>query len=175
MNETVIEDPVGQAMDIYGLIYIHMAKEVIETFGKEGEETVRRAIRKFGKDRGQRLRKKHEAKGLPINLKSLFTYYDLGGTTADPRFQRNLLELTETTRYSQTLQCPIQERWREVGPAEYGVIYCEEFHPAMWSAYLEGTVVELPRLLSRGDDHCMFEVYLPGHKKDSDALLKQQQ
>lgn len=175
MREEPKEDPVAQAMDIYGLLYIHMAKGMIETFGKEGEEVVRRAIRNFGIDRGKRLRANHETKELPINLKSLFTHYDLGGTTADPRFRRNLLELTETTRYSQTIRCPVQERWREVGPAEYGVIYCEEFHPAMWSAYLEGTVVELPKMLSRGDDHCMFEVYLPGHKKDSDELLKQQQ
>jgi hypothetical protein len=164
-------DTVDGLMDIFSLLYIHMAKEVIETFGKDGEEAVRRAIRNFGIDRGKRLRTKHESEGLPINLKTLFTHYDL---PKESSAKRKYLELTETTRYSQRFCCSIQERWREVGPAEYGVIYCDEFHQAMWGAYLEGTVVELPKLLSRGDDYCMFEVYLPGHKKDAEQLLKQQ-
>ena len=168
------DDPVSQGMDIYALIYAHMAKEGIETFGKEGEAMVRKAVRNFGIDRGKRLRAKHEAEGRPINLKTLFTHYDLGGTRADPRFSRNLLELTENTRYSLTLSCPVQERWREVGPAEYGVMYCEEFHPAMWDAYLEGTVTKLPKLLSRGDKYCQFEVYVPGHEQDTEELLKRQ-
>lgn len=175
MVEDTKDDPVAQGMDIYALLYIHMAKEVIETFGKDGEEAVRRAIRNFGIERGKRLRARHEAEGRPINLKSLFTHYDLGGTKVDPRFKRNLLELTENTRYSLTLRCPVQERWREVGPSDIGVIYCEEFHPAMWDAYLEGTVTLLPKLLSRGDEHCQFEVYRLGHKRDTEELLKKQQ
>ena len=174
MGEDPVTDPVAQGMDIYGLIYAHMAKEMIETFGKEGEEAVRRAIRNFGIDRGKRLRARHEKEGRPINLDTLFKHYDLGGTRADTRFSRTLLELTENTRYSLTLRCPVQERWREVGPSEYGVIYCEEFHPAMWNAYLEGTVTLLPKLLSRGDEHCQFEVFLPGHQRDTEELIKKQ-
>jgi len=157
--------------DIFGLLYIHMAKEIIETFGNEGEGAVRRAIRNFGIDRRKRLRAKHEAEGKPINIKTLFNHYDM---PSDSRYRSNRLELTESTFYSQTLRCSIQERWREVGPAEYGVIYCDEFHQAMWGAYLEGTKVDLPKLLSRGDDYCLFEVYLPGYKKDSKELIKQQ-
>ena len=63
--------------DIFGLLYMHMTKEVIETFGKDGEEVVRRAIRNFGIDRGKRLKAKHEAEGRPINIKTLFDHYDM--------------------------------------------------------------------------------------------------
>ena len=53
--------------------------------------------------RGRRLRERHEAEGLPITVKTLFEHNDL---PLDKRFRRNPIELTDFTRYSETLVCP---------------------------------------------------------------------
>jgi hypothetical protein len=157
------EDGIQQFGELYSLLYICMAKEFEDSFGKEGEEALRRAIRNFGHQRGRRLRERHEAEGLPITVKTLFEHYDL---PPDNRFRRNPIELTDYIRYSETLVCPYTEIWSDHGLSHLGVIYCMEFHQAMWEAYISDIIVELPKTLTKGNEKCRFEVYRKGHKKN---------
>jgi hypothetical protein len=158
-------DPVEVFGDLFSKLYIYMAKEMKKTFGKGGEEAVRRALINFGHDRGRAIRRKHEEMGLPITVKSLFEYYDLPG---DKRFRRNPMKLTENVRHSQTLFCPYQELWREIAPdnPELWSLYCDTAHQAIFEAYLEDIVCELPLLLTKGNKYCQFEVYRKGHKQE---------
>jgi len=164
-----LRDPVEAFGDLFAKIYIYLADEMVESFGKEGEEALKRGLRNFGHDRGRELRKKHEALGLPITVKSLFQYYDL---PEDGRFRRNLINLTDTIRHSQTLRCPYQELWREKSPDKPDLwpIYCDTAHQAIFEGYLEDIVCELPRLLTKGDEHCLFEVYRKGHKDEIEKV-----
>ncbi len=143
-------------------LYFHMAKEMLDSFGEEGEAALRRAIQAFGRDRGATLKKRHQAKQLPINVKSLFDQYDMPGTDSS-RFRRTTFKLDENTRQSETYVCHFQEIWEELGgvPAlrSLGQIYCNEFHPAMWGEYDPDIKVQLPKLLTQGDEHCRFEVH----------------
>jgi hypothetical protein len=41
--------------------------------------------------------------------------------------------LTEDHLISTVLHCPYREIWRRYGAEHLGLIYCEEFHMAMWS------------------------------------------
>lgn len=157
------KDGIQQFGELYSLIYIFMAKEFVDSFGKKGEEALRRAIRNYGHERGRRLRERHEAEGLPITVKTLFEHYDL---PPDDRFRRNPIELTDYTRYSETLVCPYAEIWAELGLSHLGVIYCMEFHQAMWEAYISDITVDLPKTLTKGNEKCRFEVYRKGHKKN---------
>jgi hypothetical protein len=157
------EDGIQQFGELYSLLYIFMAKEFIDSFGKEGEEALRKAIRNYAHERGKRLRERHEAQGLPITVKTLFEHYDL---PPDSRFRRNPIELTDHTRYSETLVCPYAEIWAELGLSHLGLIYCMEFHQAMWEAYIPDIIVELPKTLTKGNEKCRFEVYRKGHKRD---------
>jgi len=157
------QDGIQQFGELYSLLYVLMAKEFVDSFGKKGEEALRRAIRNFGHERGRRLRKRHEAEGRPITVKTLFEHYDLPG---DSRFRRNPIELTDYTRYSETLVCPYSETWAELGLSHLGVIYCMEFHQAMWEAYIPDIIVDLPKTLTKGNEKCRFEVYRKGYKKN---------
>jgi hypothetical protein len=156
------KDGIEQFGELYSLLYVHMAKEFVETFGKEGEEALRRAIRNYARERGRRLRERHEAEGLPITVKTLFEHNDL---PLDKRFRRNPIELTDFTRYSETLVCPYHEVWADLGLSHLGLIYCMEFHQAMWGAYISDIIVDLPETLTEGNEKCRFEVYRKGHKK----------
>ena len=58
--------------------------------------------------------------------------------------------------------CNLEKIWNIEGKEEgayLGSIYCDEFHQAMWGAYRNGTIVELPKLLTKGDPYCHFIVY----------------
>ena len=93
-------------------------------------------------------------------MKNLFTlYHDLPG---DPRFRRELQELNSQERVSHTLVCPMADAWKEHGQMHIGRIYCEEFHPACYSAYAYGyTHVNLAKTLTQeGDEYCAFNIVL---------------
>jgi hypothetical protein len=77
----VSEEDIAEFGDLWSLMYFVFAKEMVDSFGEEGEEALRRAIRSYGRARGLRLRKRHEEQGLPINLRSLFEHYEGRGRT----------------------------------------------------------------------------------------------
>ena len=54
--------------DFYTLIYGFIAQRVIDSFGAEGEQVVRRALRDFGKIRGTAQRKRQLHYGLELNM-----------------------------------------------------------------------------------------------------------
>jgi len=92
-------------------------------------------------------------------METLFNYYDLPGDTLTSRRQ---VKLTEDERESYMLVCNLERVWASESGGEgdrLGSIYCDEFHQAMWGAYREGTIGELPELLTKGDPHCHFVVY----------------
>jgi hypothetical protein len=58
----VTERDIAEFGDLWSLMYYAFAKEIVDSFGDEGEKALRRAIRNYGKMRGRRLRK-HEKQG----------------------------------------------------------------------------------------------------------------
>lgn len=144
--------------DSWSKLYLHLAKNITETFGIEGEVALREGIRNFGIDRGDALREKHKETGLKINLYNLFTYGDLPG---DPRFRRNKINLNPQERFSETLVCPIANMWIDMNEKKLGRIYCEEFHHAMYGTYAKKAQINLGQTLTQdGDNHCRFSIYL---------------
>ena len=146
--------------DCYTLLYGYIARQLLEQFGEPGEKAVREATRRFGVDRATVTRAKHLAVGAKINMLNLFTlYHDLPG---DPRFRRELQEINSQERVSHTLVCPMADTWKAHGQMAIGRIYCEEFHPACYSAYAYGhTQVNLAKTLTQeGDEYCAFNVVL---------------
>lgn len=155
------KDPVNDAIAILAKLYYFMGKEMIDRFGQEGETALRQAVRNFGRSRGKTLRARHEAMELPINVESLFTHYDLPASK-DHDEVRNKIQLDKDNRVSETLICHLQQIWDELGGEEgnrIGAIYCDEFHPYMWAAYQSSIQTELPKLLTKGDPCCRFEVH----------------
>lgn len=154
--------------EIMAKLYFHLARALLDEFGPEGEVALREAIRAFGRDRGAALRDRHIARGIPINVKSLFEHYDLPGTESS-RFRRTTIRLDADTRQSETYVCHFHEVWEALGGIEasrtLGQIYCNEFHQAMWGEYHPDIQVELPCLLTQGDSHCRFEVHRKNQRK----------
>jgi hypothetical protein len=107
------KDPINDAIALIAKLYYCLGKEMIDTFGEEGEQALRRAVRKFGTSRGETLRKRHKADGLSIDVESLFTHYDLP-SSKDHDTVRNRIQLDEDNRVSETMICHLQEIWDEM-------------------------------------------------------------
>jgi hypothetical protein len=154
-------DAIVQMMEHYGKLYFYLAREMLDTFGEDGERALRRAVRHFAQDRGATLQQRHKEAGIPINLKSLAEHYDMPGARTDS-YRRTIVQLDADHRVSETYVCQLAQLWSCLGGEEglhLGSIYCDEFHPTMWSAYDPGTETTLPQLLTKSDPFCRFEVH----------------
>lgn len=154
----VSEEDIAEFGDLWSLMYHVFAKEMVDSFGEEGEEALRRAIRVYGRAQGLRLKRRHEEQGLPVNLRSLFEHYDLPGHPGTEK-TRTVFEDDELVSF--TYVCPYEKVWRAREGVDLGLIYCEEFHHAMWQAYRPDLNVEMPEILTKDDPHCKFVVTQP--------------
>jgi hypothetical protein len=151
----VTDQDIAEFGDLWSLMYISFAKEMVESFGDEGREALIRAIETYGRARGRRLKKRHEELGLPINLRSLFEHYDMPG---HPGTEKKRTVFEDEKLVSFTYVCPYERVWRESGQTSLGLLYCQYFHHAMWQAYRSDLKVEIPEILTQDDPHCKFIV-----------------
>ena len=154
------EQCVMDLSDNYTLLYSFLGREVLDAFGVEGERAFREGTRRYGRDRGQCSREKHQALGVKINMKSLFSVG--GDLPPDPRFHRELQELNPEERVSHTLVCPMADIWKAYGERAIGRMYCEEFHPACYNHYAfdYGHTNLAKTLTQEKDEYCAFNVVL---------------
>lgn len=79
-------DRVDEALDLtlQGVLELevmmlrHLADAIVEEFAEDGIETVRIALHKYGRWRGQRMRQHHLAGGLSLSLRSMFEHWVTG-------------------------------------------------------------------------------------------------
>lgn len=151
-----LKDAIKILGGFYASLYAHMAREVIDTFGPEGEKVVRSATRKYGNWRGENLREIHEEEGYPINVGTLFEHYDMPNTNM---LKSHRFCFTEKELKSEVFECTMFDMWEKLGMVDMGLLYCSEFHHAMWQTYHEKIELEMPKILTQpGDDRCRFEV-----------------
>ena len=163
------KDPVLIMEDFYGMLYGFLAKRVVDSFGPEGEQVVRRALRDYAVCRGKRLREKHAALGLENHIVNLMDYYDLPSSDT-LKTEREIFEPEQEV--TETKACGLFNIWNELGMLREGQMYCEEIHHAMWSAYNDKMVVTQKEILSRDDNRCTWEIHLGGgiqRKKKTDG------
>lgn len=167
--DKIEELKIKNLQDSWSMLYMCIAKEVIDQQGIAGESALRAGIREFGYDRSRNLVKRHKELGLKLNMENLFTYGDLPG---DPRFKRERIALNPQERISNTLVCPIADMWKRNNATWIGRIYCEEFHHACYGSYAPHVQVNLSKTLTeKYDDHCSFAVYLrPGAQNSTERV-----
>ena len=158
----VTQRDVDEFGDLWSLMYVIFAKEMVDSFGEDGMKALVRAVRNYGKARGERLRKRHEEMGLPINMKNLFEVYDLPSTSGT-RKERKVFTDDELVSY--TYACPYEKIWRANDGVDLGLVYCENFHHAFWQTYRPDIDVKIPEILTKNDPHCLFKVRQPSNNK----------
>ena len=139
--------------EIMALLFYHISKEVIDTFGDEGERALRKAIENFGSERGENIRKEVLSRGLPLTMENLSKYYDMPLKEA----WKGVSKVDELTYYSEVSFCPFAKVWKEKGAEEIGLIYCEQ-DIALMKAYNPNINFKRPKNVLKGDEICLFDV-----------------
>lgn len=155
-----IEDVPAEKQQFYwvGLFYF-LARAALNMKGEDGDRAIRKAIRAYGTERGQRMRKIADAKGLEANLLTLFNNYDL---MSDPRFvhPQEGRVVTAEVKKSITGRCPDAEMWGRLPDGlRIGSIYCEEVHHKIYGGFDPAIQVNLCETLTNGGNQCRFHIY----------------
>lgn len=153
MNEE--KNSVQKMAEIMALLFYHISKEVIDTFGEEGKKALERAIEKFGSERGENIRKDVLSRGLPLTLENLSKYYDMPLKEA----WKSKGQVDDRTCYSEVTFCPFAKVWKEKNAEEIGLIYCEQ-DVALMKAYNPDVEFKRPKNVLKGDEVCLFDVRL---------------
>lgn len=159
-DTSVIEEIPAEKQQFYWVGYYYfLAKAALDMRGEEGDRVMRKGIRAYGRERGQRMRRIANAKGYPADLCTLFDHYDLMG---DPRFVHppESFLLTPEVKRSITGRCPDAEMWGRMPDGMHiGSIYCEEVHHQIYEGFDPAVQVNLAETLTTGGPHCRFVLY----------------
>jgi len=124
IGESVTDrDPTVEMAKLMAMLYYFMAREIVDSDGEEkGRGIIRRAISKFGRYRGAKIRENVDAKGLAANLENLVKYYDLPASkVAESDVRVTPSDYEEVTRH-----CTFAEVWTALGAGSLGPMYCEQ-------------------------------------------------
>ncbi len=142
-------------------LYRQFTIEVLETFGRAGEMTVREHLRAYGAWRGTEMREAHNALGRRIDMETLMRGWDSASTYVVKD------ELEDGGHYSpgdvsfDVTYCPAAEVWKAEDFHRWGHVYCDEVHQAVAGAYHPDGTVVIPINMMKGDGCCRFRWVLP--------------
>lgn len=151
--------------NIYGTMFYYLVRETIDRFGDAGEEAARMAASEYGYFRGRLLRKEQESHGYEINLANFNIYYDL---PRDPRTHgTDKKKIDPNAREFRQVgtTCQYSDMWKYLSDEDedscnlVGQVYCEQFHPAMWTGYDARLLVDIETFIAQGDKDCRFWTY----------------
>lgn len=132
MKDNESKEPVSWAT-LFCRLFAHLAKEVVEKFGEEGEQAIRDGVWAFGEERGHSIAERAKANGCKIDAFNYLPNYDMGRSddfTAENTYGDNQVEQLFT-------QCGFAEQWIKDGMEEYGKLYCDVIDPAIAKGYSE--------------------------------------
>lgn len=136
-------EQVRRMASLFGLMFYHFADLLVEKYGEEGKALVKEAVRRFGLDRGERMRNEAVKMGLEPVLENFDRVSDLprvgwGGPTRETF-------------------CPFAQVWLEKGAGELCKLYCEV---DVWkmAGYNPGVEVKRLRWVLEGDEDCRYRM-----------------
>lgn len=150
-EEERLKDVARRFVKTLGLLHYCLAKEVVDTFGKEGEEAVKRALRKYGTARGEAIRKAVESKGEELSIENLGKNYDI---PLGLIHERKVVKVSEKNKlWREVYGCPLAKVVSELGGEKIGLLYCEQ-DEALVKGYNPAITFDRKRNVLEGHECC---------------------
>ena len=137
-------------------LFAHIAKSVVERFGKEeGERAMMDSVGAFGEERGRDIARRAAAVGKPNTMDNYLSNYDMG--------RSELFEyetLFHPTEIEQTFtKCAFAEQWKKDGMEDYGILYCHMIDPSIARGFNPNfEVIHDQYVLKEGVCHFQFQM-----------------
>lgn len=142
----------------HALLFAWLSRAVVERVGAEqGEKVIRKAVRRYGEQRGRRMALRAEADGEPLTMFNYFVYGEWAPAPGDKTRQ----EMVETVPHarSRVYQCPWHTAWVDHDLLPYGRLYCLEVDEALVRGYNPDLQLDVLSTLSSDGDCCEFLFY----------------
>ena len=139
------EEMVRNMGNMFGQLYLQFAKTIMEELGPiKGKELVLKAVRRYGLERGKRIREKVLAADLPLTVENFQKYNDLPS-------------LGWKIQDGEVLSCSYAEPWIEHEEYQIGSLYCE-VDVAKYEGYNPEIKVERLKSILLGDKCCKYRI-----------------
>lgn len=145
-------------------LFAHIAKSVVERFGKEeGERAMMDSVGVFGEERGRDIARRAAAAGKPNTMDHYLSNYDMG--------RSELFEYETTfhpTEIEQTFtKCAFAEQWKKDGMEDYGILYCHMIDPSIAKGFNPNfEVIHDQYVLKEGNCHFRFQMKEENSEKE---------
>ena len=141
-------------IDDLAILCALLARSAEKRAGERGTETIVRAIKTYGRERGLRCAMRCRADGEPLSGKNYILY----GEWADPKGWSKTEVVATTPHYRTSLAaCGWCDSWKKHGLLEYGRLYCDHVDANLVYGFNPDLRLEMPKILSHGDDCCAFD------------------
>jgi hypothetical protein len=144
----------------HALLFAWMSREVIRRVGAEkGEAAIRKAVQRYGRQRGRRMAMRAQADGQPQSMFDFLVYGEWEASDGD--FDRLILE-TNPHFHIRVARCPWNDTWVENDLLPYGRLYCLEVDGALIQGFNPELTLELNATLPNDQRDCDF-IYQEAH------------
>ena len=144
-----VAEAVKRMAEFTALLYYHLTKAVIEDFGDEAKESIRRGVRNFGHERGRNIAREVREAGEALTIENLDRFYDMpikAGWSPGVKYEGG-------RKFNQTDTCTFAQVWLDKDWREVGAIYCD-VDPAIREGYSDNVVYRHEKVILEGDDCC---------------------
>jgi len=138
----------------HAILFALIARQVITRYGKEAAlSALRKAIRRYGEQRGRRMALRALANGDELSMASFLAYGEWSYVTDQAQMER--MEDRADIRLS-VRRCPWDEAWKAAGLLPYGRYYCQEIDAALLRGFNPDLRIEIDQTLSNDCLPCEF-------------------
>ena len=149
----------------HALLFAWIAKAVSQRAGEQrGEVVMRKAVRRYGEERGRRMALRAQADGQPLTMANFLAYGEL-------TFPEDAGEFEELARgpdlIERVYRCLWHRAWVENDLLPYGRFYCLEVDRALVYGFNPALRLDVNGTLPNGAGHCEFVFH--GARVEPDA------
>ena len=138
----------------HALLFAWISRAVVEQVGRErGERAIRKAVRRYGEERGGRMALRAQADGASLSMTNYMAY---GEWKADPGESEHTVFEEEGRVRTEVHRCPWHQAWEEAGLMEYGRLYCLEIDTSLARGFNPELTLEVNSTLSNDGRDCEF-------------------
>jgi hypothetical protein len=138
----------------HALLFAWISEAVYERVEeKRAEAVIRKAVRRYGEERGRRMALRARADGYQLSMVNYLAY---GEWRAEPGQQIQEIISKVPNLVTHVHKCPWEEAWAESDGLHYGRLYCQEVDEALVRGFNPDLHIDVNVTKSEGKEHCEF-------------------
>jgi hypothetical protein len=138
----------------HALLFGWISQAVIRRIGQnKGEALVRKAVQRYGEQRGKRMALRAQADGYPLTMSHYRAYGEW--VAAEGESDHQVVETVPQLK-THVFRCPWQRAWEENDLVPFGRLYCLEIDEALVRGFNPGLRLDVNRTLTNDGEPCEF-------------------